>query len=148
MVSGGGVSSVTARAVSDENANVVRAALSARSGARGKDEILKFLDPAIEWAVRADLPDHDTYKGHEGVRRLQSRFAEVIENIWLEPREFITAGDRLVVALRWGGRGLGSGVEFVEREETWIFTVRGGKIVRISEYATKAGALAAAGLSE
>jgi ketosteroid isomerase-like protein len=110
------------------------------------DAVFDLLAPGIEWEVRPDLPDSEVYKGHEGYRRLVARFAEVVEEMWYLPEEFIPVGeDKVVVPLRWGGRGKGSGVDFEERRETWIFTVCGGKIARVREFASREQALAAAG---
>jgi ketosteroid isomerase-like protein len=53
-----------------------------------------------------------------------------------------------VVPLSWGGRGRASGVEIAEPEETWVFTLRDGKVVHVKEYASKNAALEAAGLTE
>jgi ketosteroid isomerase-like protein len=127
------------------NADVVKAALQAwRDGDAAA--MLEALDPGIEWEVRPDLPDADTYRGHEGVQRVLARFSEVLDDQWIEPREeMIEIGDQVVMPLRWGGRGKGSGVEFEETRETWIGTVRDGKIVRVKEYATKEEAMEAIG---
>jgi ketosteroid isomerase-like protein len=62
--------------------------------------------------------------------------------------DFIDAGDRVVVPLRWGGRGRASGVEIAEPEETWVFTLRDGKVVHVKEYAERDKALETAGLRE
>jgi ketosteroid isomerase-like protein len=105
-----------------------------------------FLAPDIEWDVRPDLPDAGRYEGHAGVRRLSSRFDEVMDDRWYRPEDFMPVGDdQVVVPLRWGGRGKGSGLDFEERRETWVFTVRAEKIVRIREFATREQALAAVG---
>jgi ketosteroid isomerase-like protein len=132
----------------DQPSEIVGAAFT-RSATEGWDALFELLDADIEWEVRPDLPDADVYRGHEGVRRLLGRFDEVMEDIWFVAEEVIPAGaDRVVVQLRWGGRGKGSGVEFEETRETWLFTVRAGKIVRVKEFATRAEALEALGLSE
>ncbi len=112
----------------------------------GTEGVVEYLDPEIEWRTRADLPDSGTYRGQDGFRRLMSRFEEVMDDLYLEPEDIIDAGERVIVRLRWGGRGKGSGVEIEENEETWIVAVRGGKIVRVDEYATKEAALEAAGI--
>ncbi len=57
-------------------------------------------------------------------------------------------GGHVVVPLRWGGLGVGSGVTFAEREETWVFTLRDGKIRHVREYATKKEAIEAAAVLE
>jgi ketosteroid isomerase-like protein len=70
-----------------------------------------------------------------------------MDEMWFQPDDFILAGEQVVVPLRWGGRGKGSGVGFEERE-TWVFTLRDGAIAQVIEYTTKKAALKAAGLSE
>jgi ketosteroid isomerase-like protein len=54
----------------------------------------------------------------------------------------------VVVPLRWGGLGIGSGATFAEREETWVFTLRDGKIRHVREYSTKKEAIEAAAVPE
>jgi ketosteroid isomerase-like protein len=129
----------TGGAVSDESIEVVRAAFEAwREGS----PFLDYLSENVEWEVRPDLPDAGRYTGHEGFRRMSARFNEVMEDMWFRPSEFIAAGeDEVVVPLRWGGRGKGSGVPFEERSETWVFTVSGGKITRVKEFVTREQAL-------
>jgi ketosteroid isomerase-like protein len=133
--------------MSEENVEIVRRAYEAFARGGGK-ALLDFLDPQVEWDVRSDLPDSDTYRGHEGMLRLFDTFDEVLDESWYEPQELIDAGDQVVVVLRWGGRGKTSGAVFEERDETWIFTVRDGKVIRVKEYATKGEALEAARSSE
>jgi uncharacterized protein len=110
-------------------------------------DLFEVLSPDIEWHVRSDLLDAGTYRGHAEVRQLLGRFEEILDGMWIEPEEFIDAGEEtVIVPLRWGGTGRGSGVAIEERGgETWIFTVRDNKIVRVNEFATRAAALAAVG---
>jgi ketosteroid isomerase-like protein len=133
--------------MSQENVEIVRHAYRAVEQGGG-EALLEFLDPQVEWEVRVDLPDSDTYKGHEGMRRLFATFDEVLDRSWYSPQEFIDAGDQVVVALQWGGRGKTSGVAVEERDEAWIFTVRDGKVIRVKEYPSRNEALEAAGLRE
>jgi ketosteroid isomerase-like protein len=132
--------------MSEESVEVARAMFEAyREG--GADSILDHLAPDVEWEVRADLPDADVYRGHEGFRRLIAGFTEVTDEMWYRPEELISAGEgQVVVPIRWGGRGRGSGVEFEERRETWVLTVRAGKVARVREFATRDEALQAVGL--
>ena len=132
------------REVLREDVELVRAGFAAFAEG-GNESVFEFLAEDVEWRVRADLPDADIYRGHDGVRQLFARFADVMERIWFEAEEFIDTGEHVVVPLRWGGRGKGSAVEFEERE-AWIFTVRDMKIVEIREYATRELAVEAAGL--
>jgi ketosteroid isomerase-like protein len=134
--------------MSEENVEAIQNAFQAFD--RGDPEgFFDALADDIEWRVRPDLPDAETYRGHDGVVKLLARFNDVVDDIWIKPEEFIPAGeDRVVVPIRWGGRGKGSGIDFEERRETWNFTIRGGKIAHIEEFATREQALKAAGLSE
>jgi ketosteroid isomerase-like protein len=61
--------------------------------------------------------------------------------------EFVDLGDQLVVVVAMSGRGRGSGAA-VEMTFTQLWTVREGKAASLHDYATKAEALEAAGLSE
>jgi ketosteroid isomerase-like protein len=133
--------------MSQENVELVRV-LFAAFEQKGPRAIFDFLSSDVEWQVRPDLPDSKTYRGHDGIRNLLATFDEVMDEQWYRPQDFVEAGDRVVVPLRWGGRGRGSGVPFEEREETWVFSVRDGKITHVQEYATREAALEAAGLSE
>jgi ketosteroid isomerase-like protein len=75
-----------------------------------------------------------------------SHFDEVMEDMWFQHQELIAVdADRVLAPLRWGGRGKGSGVDFDEGREAWLFTVRAGRITRVEEFATKEQALAAIG---
>ena len=128
--------------MSDESVDVVRAAFEAWRG--GGDSLLEFLSEEIDWEVRPDLPDAGRYRGHDGFRRLSARFDDVMVDMWFRPVELIAVGeDQVVVPLTWGGRGKGSGLAFEERAETWVFTVAGGKITRVKEFATREQALTA-----
>jgi ketosteroid isomerase-like protein len=138
--------------MSQENVELVRRAFEASRGSDQREDdpeaIFRFLDPAVVWEVRSDLPDAETYTGYEAMRRLFATFREVLDETWYRPMDFIDAGDRVVVPLRWGGRGTASGVDIAEPEETWVFTLRDGKVVHVKEYASKTAALEAAGLRE
>jgi ketosteroid isomerase-like protein len=134
--------------MSQDNVEVVRRGWDAW-GRGGVDAMLEFLDPQVEWRVRADLPDAGTYHGHEGIRQLLARFEEVLEDMGAAAQEYIDVGDRIVVPLHWWGRGRRSGVEVAERQgETWVFTVRAGRITEVEEYRHKQDALKAVGLEQ
>jgi ketosteroid isomerase-like protein len=110
--------------------------------------VLELVGPDIVWEVRSDFPDAGTYTGHEGLRRLNAAFDEVVDETWYRPLEYIPTGNQVVVPLRWGGVGLGSRAGFAAREETWVITLRDGRIRHVREYATREDALEAAGLRD
>jgi ketosteroid isomerase-like protein len=124
----------------------VRAAFEAAERKHEPEAMLDFLDPAIVWEVRSDLPDAETYTGHDGFRRLLAAFDEVLDH-WYRPVEFIEVGGQVVVPLRWGGRGKFSGAAS-ELSETWVSTLRAGKVAHVREFASKSAALEATGLRE
>jgi ketosteroid isomerase-like protein len=133
--------------MSEENVEIVRGLFEAFQGAADPEAIIAALDPAIVWQVRSDLPDAQTYTGHEGFRGLLDAFEEVLDESWYQPLEFLEAGDQVIVPLRWGGRGKASGVAG-ELEETWVFTLSDGKVTHVEEFTTRSAALEAAGLRE
>jgi ketosteroid isomerase-like protein len=133
--------------MSEESVEVVRAAFEAWRG--GGSQLLEFLSEDVDWEVRPDLPDAGRYRGHDGFRKLAARFDDVMQNMWFRPQELIAVGEnQVVVPLTWGGRGKGSGLSFEERAETWVFTVSGGKITRVKEFATREQALTATPLAD
>jgi ketosteroid isomerase-like protein len=138
--------------MSRENVEIVRRAFesSRRPDRREGDPeaILEFLDPTIVWEVRSDLPDAEAYTGHDGMKRLFAAFRDALDDTWYEPLDFIEVGEEVIVPLRWGGRGKGSGIQVTEADETWLFTLRDGKVVHVREYASKSAALEAAGPSD
>jgi ketosteroid isomerase-like protein len=64
-----------------------------------------------------------------------------------EMRDYLDAGDQVVVLVQERGRGRSTGVS-VERELGYVFTMRGGKVGRVRLYGSWAETLEAAGLSE
>jgi ketosteroid isomerase-like protein len=112
------------------------------------EALAEFLDPDIVWEVRADFPDAGVYTGYDRLRRFSDAFDAALEQTWYRPLEYIQAGSHVVVPLRWGGLGKGSQTPFAEHEETWVLTLRDGRISRVREYATKHDALEAVGLRE
>ena len=131
--------------MSQENLEVVR--LCCDAFRRGDYEsALDALDPAIEYDL-THFPDGRIYHGREGVREAFRIWLGTWENYRQYHDEFIDAGDRVVVSVREHGRGKGSGIE-LERATFGIWTLRGGRAIRIEFRATKDEALEAVGLSE
>jgi hypothetical protein len=65
----------------------------------------------------------------------------------MEPREYIDAGDSVVLMFRQSGIGRGSGVA-TEREFFGVYDLSDSKVVRYRQYESRAEALEAVGLSE
>jgi ketosteroid isomerase-like protein len=62
-----------------------------------------------------------------------------------DSEEFIEAGDQVVVAVRYSGRGRGSGIEF-DATTYDVYALRDGVCVRKLEFNERSQALEAAGL--
>jgi ketosteroid isomerase-like protein len=94
-----------------------------------------------------DIPDSGEYEGLEGLFRWQADWESGWESWRWDPEEYIEAGERVVAVLRVYARGRQSGVD-VERLDGAVWTLRGGKCIRLDYYGSKAEALEALGLPE
>jgi ketosteroid isomerase-like protein len=115
--------------MSQENVDVVRAILEALSR-EDRDAVIACVDPECVVDATRQVFNPATYVGIDGVRQLFSGMDESWEEMRVEPREFIDAGDRVVVIGRLFGRGKGSGVT-VERFNGQVWTVRDRLVVRL-----------------
>ena len=85
------------------------------------------------------------HRGRDGFRRLFESWQAAWNDLTVEPRELIDAGDRLVVTVDIGGTGKGSGVRAALRYYD-VYTLHDGLISRHEMFPDRAAALAAAGL--
>jgi ketosteroid isomerase-like protein len=133
--------------MSQENVEVVRRGYEALNQG-GVEAILAFIDPDFEMEIPPDVgPEPQTVRGHEGIRRWFEAASDALEEIRMEPEEFIEAGDRVIVPVRIVAKGRGSGVEAVQRV-TQVWTLRNGLSVRMNTFVDREGAFKAAGLKE
>ncbi len=124
--------------MSQANVEIVRRFLSVEV-----DEALPHADPGIVWNPIEELPT----QGHDAVRASLAHWKAEWDDYRLMPEEFVDMGDRVVVTVRLGGRGRGSGVEIDARFYD-VYTLRDNKIVRMDQFTERSEALAAAGLSQ
>ena len=107
--------------------------------------MFELYDPEVVWDLtRSTIPDmgSDQYHGHEGVRRFFREWLGTFEGYYAHAEDFIDAGDHVVVQVRQGGRGAGSGVN-VEMPVYWqSHFVRDGKVVRVEIHRDRDEALA------
>lgn len=128
--------------MSQENVEKVRLAIAAYQ--RGEwEEATAYLAPDVVWEVGQELPAH----GPAAVREMWSRWNDDWERLDMVGEELIDAGDKVVVAMHYQGRGRLSGAA-IEQRVFEVHTFRGGKCVSKADYETRAEALAAAGLPE
>jgi len=135
----------TARAMSEENVEIVRAALAALN--RGDlDAAFKAAAPDAEVDLsRAVGLDSGVY-GLDEFRRLSEEFAESWSSVRYELDEYLDAGEHVVTPFtnHLVGR---DGIDLQARG-IWLWTIHDGVVVRLCLYQERREALAAAGLAE
>jgi ketosteroid isomerase-like protein len=129
--------------MSQENVEIVRTALDAYN--RGDLEaMLKYAAPdcELDWS-RSIGPQRGVY----AVDQIpQFNLGETFESVRTEPEELIDAGDHVVTPMVGYFRGR-DGIEVTARF-TYLWTFRGGTVVRVTLYQERQDALEAAGLRE
>lgn len=90
-------------------------------------------------------PDYAVESGTRRDRKALTGVLDVYPDFHFEPERYIEAGDDVVVLGKARGTGA-SGVE-VNWKQGWIWTVEGGKAIRLRWFNDPDEALAAAGLS-
>ena len=101
---------------------------------RDFDAAQKHFDPDIEWVLPA-MQRSDSCRGPAEIGRFWDGLDETFEELRLDPQEAVDAGDRVLVRLRFYGRGKGSGAVLEEEMYHQVTTFRDGTMVRI-EYVT------------
>lgn len=134
----------TARGVSRENV-VKTSDFIADYNRRDFEEAVRYFDPEIEWVLPA-LQRSDSCHGPEEIIRFWEGLDETFEELRLDPQEFVDAGDRVAVRLRYYGRGKGSGAELETEMYHQVTTFRDGTMVRIEYFTSWPRALEAAGV--
>jgi ketosteroid isomerase-like protein len=133
--------------MSHVNVEIMRSAYAALAE-QGVEAILAFADPEFEATTPASLASEpDTYRGHEGVRRYFGSFGDAMEGVYLEGREFTSAGDKVLVDTKLHARGRTTGIE-TEQRAFLVWTLRDGLVVGLETFAERGQALEAAGLQE
>jgi ketosteroid isomerase-like protein len=146
--------------MSQENVEIVRRMLEA-SDRRDGAAVFAAYDPRIEWDF-TDVPEQSdfyaraaalfglggVFRGHEAVRSWFREWFSAWEAVDYEHEALIDAGDDVVEFVRCRVRGRESGVEFEFPPYAGVWTLRGGKIVRMKVYWDREEALKAVGLRE
>jgi ketosteroid isomerase-like protein len=132
--------------MSQENVEKVREFIAAYNRRDFEDAVASF-DPQIDWVLPA-RQSSDSCRGPDEVRRFWEGLDETMEELRLDPQEFVDAGDQVATRLRYYGRGKGSGLEIETEMYHQVATFRGGRIVRMEYFGSWPEALEAAGLSE
>ena len=130
--------------MSKENVEVVRKAIAYEyDGVGGRAEAEAIFDPHVVLNPIDEGPSH----GPDEMRNDWERWSSAFQDLTVTFEEIIDAGDQVVVVAHHKGRGRGSGIN-VDARFYEVYTLHEGKVSRIDEYAGRAEALEAAGLSE
>lgn len=101
-----------------------------------------YLAPDVVWNPYEEEPQH----GEEAVLAYMRRWETEWEDLKTFPEHFADAGERVLVTVHFSGRGRSSKVQ-VDARLYEVYTLSGGKIVRMDEFSDRTAALEAAGLS-
>ena len=132
--------------MSQENVEIVRRVFDAFNR-RDTASFLELLDPDVEWVPILAVLEGRVYRGHEEVRVWIKELATDWEFFEVDYEELRDFGGRVLVSGHWHARGRASGVE-VENPGTYLYEIKGGKVVSMRTFTDRAEALEAVGLSE
>ncbi len=133
--------------MSPGNVEIVRRVFDAFNR-RDVAAFLELLDPDVEWVPILAVLEGRVYRGHADVRRWIEDLATDWELFEVHPEELDDLGDRVLVSGHWRARGRASGVELDNQPGTWLYEIRGGKVVSMLTFTDRDEALEAAGLKE
>jgi ketosteroid isomerase-like protein len=139
--------------MSEENVEVVRRGLEelqagVERGDAGAAFDLGIVADDFEWILAGPFEGRTVWRGREGWVEFMRMWTEQFDGYSLHVERLIAADDGRVVALmRQLGTGKESGVP-VEWDTASVCELKGGRIIRTTNYNSHAEALEAAGLSE
>jgi ketosteroid isomerase-like protein len=108
---------------------------------------LADLDPEVDFVVRPPFPEPVSTVGPGGIREYMRRFLDNWDSYAVEATALQAVGGIVLAEAVQHGEGKASGIE-IRQEFFMLFTLRGGRIVRIESILQKDQALRAAGLEE
>jgi len=116
-----------------KNVQIVRDFFAAM-GRGDRQGLMALSAEDIAWIIPGeDWPLAGTHRGHEGLKDLLQKAAEMVETSFPKPPEFVAQGDRVLVVGFATGRIKATNRTF---KDDWVFaiTVRDGKLTNIREY--------------
>jgi uncharacterized protein len=116
-----------------ENVQIVKDFFAAMGGS-DRQGLLALCAEDIEWIIPGEhWPLAGTHRGHAGLTDLLQKASETMETSFMERREYVAQGDRVLVVGFARGKIKATSKTW---EDDWIFaiTVRNGKLTNIREY--------------
>ena len=135
--------------MSQENVEVVRRVTDVMDGEGFEAALPVFLEaahPEVEWREDPAWPGAATYRGIEEVRQVILDRMSTLD-FDQQTEDLIGVDDKVVVLVRWVGRGKASGAQG-EISMAMLWTLREQAITRIEFFLDRAQALEAVGLRE
>jgi ketosteroid isomerase-like protein len=134
--------------MSQENVEIATRA-NAAFNSRKVDEALQFFSPDAELRDRANAPDQaSVVRGIDAIREAWTLWTAAFDELRADVEEWTDAGDAVIGAVHWQGRGKASGVSIDVRQFD-VYEFRDGQIVRATlALKSKEEALEALGLNE
>lgn len=97
---------------------------------RDASRIQELVHPDVTLDLSRRVLNPDIYHGYEGLERFQAEVEELWEEMRLEPREIVEAGDRALIRFQAHLRGKRGGVP-METEIFQVWTIRDGLLTEI-----------------
>src|SRR5262245_44172172 len=97
----------------------------------------EYFDPDVVWDTSASkMPAAGIYHGHQGVERFFREWLGAWSDYGIEYREYIDAGDSVVIVFCQSGTGRGSGVR-TESDFFAVYDLSDSKVVRYRQYESR-----------
>ena len=135
--------------MTDPDVDIVRGAFEAFN--RGDlEEGARVFDASIEWRTAPNQPDAGTWRGEDEVREGLASVLEPWEQLRVDVRELIPAGEHRVLALvRFHARGRETGLPVTGTNvDSQVWTLRDGKVVSVEMHSGTAAGFEAVGLED
>jgi ketosteroid isomerase-like protein len=129
----------------EENVDVVRAGYDAINR-EGPDAARRYMHPDIVLEMPEGMIDAGSYHGRDALMRVWHAYFDEFDEFRWDVERLFGVDDRVFLEVRERGRGRQSGAR-VDWQRWWVYTVRGGLIVRAEFCPDEAGALEAVGVS-
>ena len=130
--------------MSQQNVELVRRIIDVMDADGFAAALPLFLDtahPDVEWREDPDWPGAASYRGVERVREVILDRMDTLD-FDQETEDVIDAGDKVLVLVRWRGRGRASGAQG-EMSMAMVWTVREQAIMRLEFFLDRARAFEA-----
>ena len=95
------------------------------------DGVMAAFDDSIDWDVPDSVPWGGHYRGKEEVGGFFAKLPEYIDELNVEPQDYLEAGDRVIAVGRHHGN---IGGDAFETRFAMVWTMRDGKAVAFKEY--------------